>query len=87
VILDLYHNSEGWIRTSGFALFIALKPHFSGLWFDSRFKNAIGSRYPYHICKIAIFVFLSIYLGWSNTWFSGKISAISGSTLSKMLLL
>src|SRR5210317_1260003 len=52
-IFDLNHNLEGWIRTSGLALFIALKPHFSGLWFDSRFKNAIGCMYPFQICKIA----------------------------------
>ena len=61
VILILYHNSEGCIQAYGFILFISLKPHFSGPRFDTRLKTAIRSRYPYHICKIAIFVFLSIY--------------------------
>jgi hypothetical protein len=35
-----------------FAPFIASKPHFSGIQFDSLIKNAIGSRYPFSICNI-----------------------------------
>ena len=61
VIFNLYHNSKGRSQTHGFALFIFPKPHFSGLWFDIRFKVAIGCRYPFHICKIAQMHVFSIY--------------------------
>jgi len=52
VIFDFYHNFEGWIQCYGFTLFISSKPHFSGMWFDTRFKNAIRFRYPFSIWKI-----------------------------------
>ena len=60
-IFNLYHNSEGWIQTYEFTLFVVAKPQFSSLQFDSGFKNAIRFRYPYYTWKIVIFVFLSIY--------------------------
>ena len=61
-IFDFYHNLEGWICAYRFALFISPKPHFSGLWFDTKFKNAIGCIYPYYTWKAVIFGFLSIYM-------------------------
>jgi len=63
VILILYHNSKGWIRAYGFALFIFSKSHFSGIRFDTRFKNEIRYRYPYRIWNFSNFWILSI-----TTW-------------------
>ena len=50
-IFDLNHNSEGWIRACGFALFIVTKPHFSGLRFDNKIEDRINCIYPFGICN------------------------------------
>ena len=52
VIFDLNHNSEGCIQAYGFALLIFVKPHFSGLWFDTKTEGGISYIYPFHICNI-----------------------------------